>query len=105
MFGHSFGPCQVMKVLPDAVAQAAMSELARVLKPGATALVIEDVPPPDPWNVLGHAMHALDRGGHIRGEAEYRSIFGSEFEIERSYHMRSGICDYGVYVLRRLPTA
>jgi hypothetical protein len=49
-------------------------------------------------------MHWLDRGGHIRSEHAYRALFGAGFALLRTYHMRSGICDYGVYVLRRLIT-
>ncbi|MBC8077703.1 MAG: class I SAM-dependent methyltransferase [Chloroflexales bacterium] len=90
----------VIHHLPDDVARQALAELHRVLKPGAVALVMEDIPPPDLWNVAGHAMHWLDRGGNIRSDADYRALFGG-FAIERSYTMRSGICDYGVYVLRR----
>lgn len=91
----------VLHHLPDVIAQAAMRELHRVLRPGATALVMEDIPPPDLWNVAGHAMHWLDRGGFIRNDDDYRAIFGAGFTVVRSYTMRSGICDYGVYVLRR----
>lgn len=87
--------------LPDQIVRASVAELYRVLKPGAKLLVIEDVPPPTPWNVPGHLMHWLDRGDHIRSDADYRALFGSYFNIRRSYHMRSGICDYGVYVLER----
>lgn len=90
----------VIHHLPDDVARQALAELHRVLRPGAIALVMEDIPPPDPWNVAGHAMHWLDRGGNIRSDADYRALFGG-FSVERSYSMRSGICDYGVYVLRR----
>ncbi|NTW97612.1 MAG: methyltransferase domain-containing protein [Oscillochloris sp.] len=91
----------VIHHLPDQVASAAMAELHRALRPGATVLVMEDIPPPDPWNIAGHLMHWLDRGGHIRGEADYRTIFGPGFAVEQTYHMRSGICDYAVYVLTR----
>lgn len=91
----------VLHHLPDELARACMLELYRVLRPGATALVMEDVPPPDVWNIAGHAMHWVDRGGFIRSEADYRALFGSGFVVCRTYHMRSGICDYGVYVLRR----
>jgi SAM-dependent methyltransferase len=91
----------VLHHLPDAVAAAAMAELHRALRPGATALVMEDIPPPDRRNLAGHLMHWLDRGGHIRSEADYRTIFGPDFAIERAYQMRSGICDYAVYVLTR----
>lgn len=104
--GERFDAALVLGVLhhlPDPVARMAMTELHRVLRPGATAVVIEDVPPPGPWNVAGHLMHWLDRGGFIRTESDYRALFGAGFAIIRSYPMRSGICDYGVYVLRRNP--
>lgn len=91
----------VLHHLPDTIAAAAMRELARVLKPGATALVIEDIPPPDGQNLPGHMMHWLDRGGHIRDEAAYRALFGDRFRIQTAYPIRSGICDYSVYVLQR----
>ncbi len=87
--------------LPDMLVRTMVGELHRVLRPGARALVMEDVPPPDRWNLAGHAMHWLDRGGYIRSDADYRACFAVGFVVERSYHMRSGICDYGVYVLRR----
>ncbi len=91
----------VLHHLSDDVARAALAELHRVLRAGATLLVIEDVPPPDRWNVAGHAMHWLDRGGHIRSDADYRTLFERGYTVVRSYPMRSGICDYGVYVLQR----
>ncbi|MBX0326944.1 class I SAM-dependent methyltransferase [Oscillochloris sp. ZM17-4] len=93
----------VLHHLPDDIAAAAMAELHRALRPGATALVMEDIPPPDWRNAAGHLMHWLDRGGHIRTEADYRTIFGAGFAVERAYPMRSGICDYAVYVLKRIP--
>lgn len=93
----------VLHHLPDAVARPAMAELARVLRPGGVALVMEDTPPPDGQNPAGHLMHAIDRGGHIRDEAAYRAVFGPDFAVEQAYPMRSGVCDYAVYVLRRQP--
>jgi SAM-dependent methyltransferase len=101
---ESFDAALVLGVLhhiPDALARAAMRELHRVLRPGATALIMEDIPPPDIWNIAGHAMHWLDRGGYIRSDNDYRALFGDGFVIIRSYAICSGICDYGVYVLRR----
>lgn len=93
----------VLHHLPDDIARACVAELWRVLRPGATALIMEDIPPPDAWNVAGHAMHWLDRGGYIRSKADYRALLEVGFVLLRSYTMRSGICDYGVYVLRREP--
>lgn len=87
--------------MDDDLAQASVAELHRVLKPGATLLVMEDTPPPDPWNVAGHAMHWLDRGGFIRSDSAYRALLAPFFAVRRAYHMRSGVCDYAVYVLDR----
>lgn len=101
---HSFDAALVLGVihhLPDTIVRDSVIELHRVLKPGATLLVIEDVPPPTMWNVPGHLMHWLDRGDHIRTDADYRALFAPHFKVQRSYHMRSGVCDYGVYVLAR----
>lgn len=94
--------CGVLHHLPDDVARVAMAELARVLRPGATVLVMEDIPPPDGQNPAGQLMHAIDRGGHIRDEAAYREVFGPQLAVVRAYQIRSGICDYAVYVLERV---
>ncbi len=94
--------CGVLHHLPDAVARAAMGELARVLRPGATVLVMEDIPPPAGENPAGHLMHTIDRGGHIRGDHDYVDLFGDLFTLTNNYSIRSGICDYAVYVLERL---
>jgi len=91
----------VLHHMDDDLARATAAELHRALKPGATLLVMEDIPPPDAWNVAGHAMHWLDRGGFIRGDADYRALLAPYFMVQRSYTMRSGICDYAVYVLER----
>lgn len=94
----------VLHHLPDATARAVMREVYRVMRPGATVLVMEDTPPPPGQNPLGYVMHALDRGGYIRHDADYQAMFGDGFDIARNYHLRSGICDYAVYVLRRRPS-
>ena len=99
---RTFDGCLVLGVfhhLSDEIVRRSMLELDQVLTPGATLLVIEDVPPPSPWNVPGRIMHWLDRGDHIRTDAEYRALFAPHFEVRESFGMRSGICDYGVYVL------
>ena len=87
--------------LPDDFGRAAAAELYRVLKPGATLLVMEDVDP-DWWNLPGHMMHMIDRGKFIRSDNDYRDLFFPYFTLQRAYPMRSGICDYGVYVLERV---
>ncbi|KAB8144678.1 class I SAM-dependent methyltransferase [Chloroflexia bacterium SDU3-3] len=87
--------------LPDAVVRGAVAELHRVLKPGGILLAMEDIAPRDAWNLAGHAMHWLDRGGYIRSDADYRALMGPHFATRREYAIRSGICDYAVYVMDR----
>jgi hypothetical protein len=62
---------------------------------------MEDIAPPDIWNIAGHAMHWLDRGGYIRSNADYRALMAPHFVPRSEYTMRSGICDYAVYVMER----
>ena len=94
--------CGVFHHMPDNLVRTSVAELHRLLRPSATLLVLEDTPPPDPWNVPGHLMHWLDRGGYIRTDAEYRALLAPHFEVRSNYLMRSGICDYEVYVLERI---
>lgn len=98
----TFGGALVLGVLhhlPDEMVSASVAELRRVLAADGRLLVIEDIPPPTLLNVPGHIMHWLDRGEHIRTDQDYRRLFAPHFDVERHYAMRSGICDYGVYVL------
>ncbi|HJZ46888.1 MAG TPA: class I SAM-dependent methyltransferase [Roseiflexaceae bacterium] len=87
--------------MPDDLVRMTVAELHRVMKPGARLLVMEDIPPPDAWNVAGRMMHWLDRGGFIRSASEYRALLEPHFEARDIYDIRSGICDYEVYVLQR----
>lgn len=91
----------VIHHLDDEATRTTLAELHRVLKPDGVMLVLEDIPPPSPWNVLGHVMHWLDRGDSIRSDLDYQRLFAPLFSIDRSWTIRSGICDYGVYRLAR----
>jgi SAM-dependent methyltransferase len=87
--------------LSDDLVRACMTELDRAVRADGTLLVVEDIPPPSVWNIPGHIMHWLDRGEHIRTDEDYRALFAPHFTVRKSYTMRSGICDYQVYVLAR----
>lgn len=102
--GKVFDAAMVLGVfhhMPDAMVRGAVVELHRVLRPGGRLLVMEDIPPPRPWNVAGRVMHWLDRGEFIRTDADYRVLLEPEFVVRRGYNARSGICDLAVYVLER----
>lgn len=91
----------VVHHLDDELARATFAELYRVLKPGGEMLVLEDIPTRDWWNLPGKAMHWLDRGDAIRTDEDYQRLFAPFFTVRRSWTLRSGICDYGVYRLLR----
>jgi SAM-dependent methyltransferase len=88
--------------LPDELVRASVAELHRVMRPGARLLVLEDIPSPRWWNLPGHMMHWLDRGDHIRTDADYRALLEPHFVVRRSYQVTSGICDLAVYVMDRV---
>lgn len=91
----------VLHHLPDSDVELIVRELHRVLRPGAIALVMEDIPPPGLSNIPGHLMHWLDRGGYIRSGDDYRRFFDADFQTISVQTLRSGICDYAVYVLQK----
>ncbi|MCL5957699.1 MAG: class I SAM-dependent methyltransferase [Chloroflexi bacterium] len=86
--------------LLDTEAVPVLQEMKRVLRPHGSAVVMEDVPTVSPRNLLGRLIHNLDRGAFIRTEREYESLFARCFEVDKKYWMRSGVCDYSVFVLR-----
>lgn len=103
----SFDAALIMGVfhhLDDAFVQRAAGELHRVLCENGTILMVEDIPTQHRWNIFGRAMHWLDRGDNIRSVAHYQRLMEPYFRLEHSSTMLSGICDLGVYVLRRNDT-
>jgi ubiquinone/menaquinone biosynthesis C-methylase UbiE len=89
--------CGVLHHLDDEVAARVVKEAARVVRPGGRVVVWEDIPSPW-WNVVGHLIHRLDMGNHIRKPAGYRSILERHLLIEESTAIRSGAMDYQVFV-------
>ena len=50
-------------------------------------------------NLVGKAIQRLDEGDNILSAEAYAAIFQRQFNIEKTYPMRSGICDYQVFIL------
>lgn len=100
----SFDAALIMGVfhhLDDDTVVACVQELHRVLRPQSVVLMVEDIPAQNRWNLLGRAMHWLDRGDNIRSVSHYQRLLEPHFAIERSTTILSGICDLAVYVLKR----
>jgi SAM-dependent methyltransferase len=102
-----FDACMISGVLhhlDDSQADQLLGEAARVVRPGGTLVVWEDIPAPW-WNLLGHVIHHLDLGSHIRTPAGYRGLLERRFTIQDTCAMRSGAMDYQVFVGRPNPRA
>jgi len=85
--------------LPDDVTRAVLQETRRLLVPGGRALVIEDIPAVSKLNLIGHLIHHIENGEHIRPQADYRRLFLEFGKLENEEILRSGICDYYKAVL------
>jgi ubiquinone/menaquinone biosynthesis C-methylase UbiE len=87
----------VLHHLDDGCAGRVLGELERVLRPEGRLLVWEDVPAKSSWNIVGHLVHRLDVGQHIRQGESYRHLLAPHFHVERTWAFRSGFMDYGVF--------
>ncbi|MBI2480781.1 MAG: class I SAM-dependent methyltransferase [Planctomycetia bacterium] len=97
---ETFDACFVAGVfhhLSDEIAREVLSEISRVLKRSGKLVIWEDIAARDPFNLVGHLIHHLDLGRHIRQPEDYRSLFNEFVNVEDQYFMRSGFMDYCVF--------
>ena len=88
--------------LSDDDVRAVLAEATRLLAPGGRILAIEDIPAISRLNLIGHLIHNVENGEHIRPAEEYRRLYGEDGRrIEREEVLQSGICDYYAAVLSR----
>jgi SAM-dependent methyltransferase len=88
--------------LPDDYVRSVLSEATRLLAPGGRILAIEDIPAVSKMNLIGHLIHTVENGEHIRPAEEYRRLYTEDGRrIEREEILQSGICDYYAAVLSR----
>lgn len=85
--------------LDDTSVRSVLKESKRMLKPGGRILAIEDIPARSKLNVIGHLLHNIENGEHIRPSEDYRKLYAETLTVEREEVLRSGICDYYAAVL------
>jgi SAM-dependent methyltransferase len=88
--------------LPDDYVRSVLNEATRLLAPGGRILAVEDIPAVSKMNLIGHLIHNVENGEHIRPAEEYRRLYTEDGRrIEREEILQSGICDYYAAVLSR----
>ncbi len=88
--------------LPDDYVRSVLGEATRLLAPGGKILAIEDIPAISKLNLIGHLIHNVENGEHIRPADEYRRLYAEDGRrIEKEEVLQSGICDYYAAVLTR----
>ena len=80
---------------------AILKEMQRISTSDCLILIMEDVPTVSRYNIIGKMIHKFDQGNFIRIPEEYIALFDNFFVVQKDYHMRSGFCDYYVFVLSR----
>jgi SAM-dependent methyltransferase len=85
--------------LSDDDVRAVLSECRRLVVRGGRILVIEDIPAISRLNLIGHLIHRVENGEHIRPVEEYRRLYSEVGTIQSSEVLQSGICDYYAAVL------
>ena len=80
--------------LSDEDTRAVLAESRRLLEPGGRILAIEDIPAVSRLNLIGHLLHNIENGEHIRPAEDYKRLYTEVARIEREEVLRSGVCDY-----------
>lgn len=93
--------CGLFHHLSDESSIAVLKEIKRVSTRDCLILIMEDIPTVSRYNIVGRIIHLVDQGGFIRTPEEYSSLFSTFLISKRDYHMRSGFCDYHVFILVR----
>ena len=85
--------------LSDADVRAVLAEARRLLVPGGRILAVEDIPAISRLNLIGHLIHRVENGEHIRPVEEYQRLYSEAATLESGEVLQSGICDYYAAVL------
>lgn len=86
--------------LDDETMEQVAPQIRRVCKP-ETWIVIIDIAPPAPWNIVERVRQRwAEQGRHIRPAGEYHRLLGRHLTVERMYPLRWGFLEYSLIVAK-----
>lgn len=86
----------VLHHLNDDSVRQTVAEMKRVLKLDGKAIVMEDIPA---QQIISRFIRSLDVGEYIRTPQAYRALLQEQFLLQKEYPLRTGVCDYQVFIL------
>ncbi|HKP55000.1 MAG TPA: class I SAM-dependent methyltransferase [Chloroflexia bacterium] len=89
----------VLHHLSDEEVRGIVKEMRRVLRPEGRALVMEDIALRGSLNLLGALVHLADAGAYIRRPAQYVPLLEPDLQVQETYPVRCGVCDYQAFIL------
>lgn len=101
---ETFGRIVIIGVihhLDPITAKKVMQQLKKVLKKNGEILLIEAIPPINPFNFIGQLLRLFDEGHYIRSINDYKKLFSHYLTIQKSYRELGGFFDYGVFILEK----
>lgn len=86
----------VLHHLNDDSVRQVVAEMKCVLKLGGKVVVMEDIPA---QQIISRLVRSLDAGEYIRTPRDYRNLLQEKFLVQKEYPLRTGVCDYQVFIL------
>ncbi|MFH1582989.1 MAG: class I SAM-dependent methyltransferase [Candidatus Falkowbacteria bacterium] len=90
----------VLHHLDNEVSSLVLKEASRVLKDNGLMLIMEDMATPRD-NILTKFIHDFDKGKFIRTSENYKNLLRSDFKIIKDLIIKSGLCPYQVFLLKK----
>ena len=86
--------------LSDENSISVFKEINRIIKNAGKILIIEDIDIESKWDLIGNILRKLDKGNFIRQLNSWKKLFETNFEIKKTYRIKSGFISYQVFILK-----